>query len=297
MSKIDKTGLYEISSEEYHGDCCVGPSLSASGCVTIEDECPRVFWDGSYLNPDREEEDKKAFSLGTCAHLIFLEPHLIDSKVSVIDADDYRTKAAKEMRDDATKAGLVPVLKSQFQDIKAMRNELMKHHVAGLAFKNGKPEQTYIWQDEETGVWCKARPDWVPNSAKYLIDYKTSTTANPDVFMRNAPKLGYYQKAAWQIEGIERVTGARPDQFWFVLQSVSRPYLPTVFRLQADDPMIPLYHAKNAEARRKFAKAVKDGYWPGYSPKGSSLETAFDIKLPAWTEKQLREDYQTTEGE
>lgn len=297
MNKIDKPGLYEIDAEFYHGDCCVGPSLSASGAVTIEDECPRIFWNDSYLNPDREESERKAFSLGTCAHLMFLEPHLMDSKVAIIEADDYRTKVAKELRDLAVSSGLTPILSHQFEGVKAMRTELMKHQVAGLAFKGGKPEQTYIWQDEKTGVWCKARPDWVPNSGSYLIDYKTSTTANPEVFMRNAPKLGYYQKAAWQLEGVEKVTGKRPGQFWFVLQSINAPHLSSVFRLQSDDPMLSLYDAKNAQAREKFAKSVKNGYWPGYVPNGSTLETAFDIKLPAWTEKQLREDYMTTEGE
>src|SRR3546814_18777995 len=38
------------------------------------------------------------------------------------------------------------------------------HDVAKLAMKGGDPEVTLVWQDEETGVWLRCRPDFLPRS-------------------------------------------------------------------------------------------------------------------------------------
>lgn len=290
MMKIGKPGQYEIPAEVYHGDCCIAPSLSASGAVEILDECPRMFWHNSYLNPEREIEDKRCFTLGTCAHMLFLEPHLMEEKVAIIDAENYRTKAAQELKKAAQDAGKLPILSHEFSDVLAMRRELFSHPVAGKAFQSGRAEQTLIWQDEITGVWCKSRPDWIPTSGTYLIDYKTSTTANPEAFQRKAAELGYYQKAAWQMEGMKAVTGERPRRFYFVLQSVKAPYLVSVFEL--DSGSIMWGDILNAKSREVFAKCLKEDRWPSYCPLGSDTEKAFDLNITDWQERQLQKKHE-----
>jgi len=285
MEKISKAGVYDIPAEIYHGDCCISPSLSASGAVEIIEECPRMFWHNSYLNPNREREEKDCFDIGTVAHMAMLEPHLLTEKVAVIEYSSYRTKDAQEMRDDARACGKIPMLEEQFKEIQAMRKELFSHPIASKAFAKGNPEQSLIWKDEKSGVWCKSRPDWTPESGSYLIDYKTSATANPEKFIKQSSSLGYHQKAAWQLEAAQIVTGKRPRSFYFVVQSTKSPYLVSVFELDAT--AILWGEIANAKAREIFSKCLKESYWPGYCPPGKDREASFELRLPAWAEKEL----------
>ena len=63
-----------------------------------------------------------------------------------------------------------------------MRESLFRQ--VGNLFIGGKAERTYIWRDPRTGALCKCRPDYTrPN---LLIDYKTTTSANPRTFRARA---------------------------------------------------------------------------------------------------------------
>lgn len=71
---VDKTGVWDISIERYHEQCCDGPSISSSGLRTIWSDSPAHYWATSALNPARvAQADNPAFSLGRLAHRVLLE--------------------------------------------------------------------------------------------------------------------------------------------------------------------------------------------------------------------------------
>src|SRR5262245_22938384 len=73
MGKIDRDGIYRISLDEYHGQPCVGPSISSGGLRTIFKQSPAHYWCYSSLNPDAEpKKESEGFVLGRAAHHLYL---------------------------------------------------------------------------------------------------------------------------------------------------------------------------------------------------------------------------------
>ena len=146
-----------MSAETYHGDPCAAPSLSASIINVLCTESPRHAWTAHpRLNPRYSQEEDERMDIGTIAHAILLEGSDV---AAVMDFPDWRTKEARTKRDEARTAGLVPILRKNWDTVLAMvaaaRVQLDAHKDARKAFRDGKPEQTILW--EEAGVSCRAR--------------------------------------------------------------------------------------------------------------------------------------------
>jgi len=290
--KIETPGMYDMPAADYHADPCPTPSLSSGGAHTLTWECPAVFEHGR-----RNPQNKRVFDVGTGSHLMMLEPDKFDAEVAVIDgrtkdgkpSKGYQSQEARDQRDAAYAAGRTPLLPEEIETIRAMRAALWSDPIGGRAFRSGKPEQSVFWQDAEFGIWRRTRPDWMPDHGKYLINYKSSATANPDDVSRAIFNFGYWQKADWEMSGVEAVTGQRPDRYCLLVQSKAPPYLVIPVWLHPDDLA---WGAKaNRYACGVFAWCSERNEWPGYShPVGADAPRGFDdIRMPIWAMKALEQ--------
>lgn len=290
LDRITEPGIYaNLAPEVYHGNCCPGPSLSSSGARLILNECPAYFWHHSSLNPHRERTDSKAFDIGTACHLITLEPHLFDAQTAVISVPgskggmttDYKSGDAQAARDLARSEGKVPLLPKERDMLVQMRDALSQNRIASQAFRNGHVELSLFWRDRPTGVWLKARPDFLDAKLRHWVDFKTTTTANPEDFGRKAYQLGYHLQDAWLTDAIEICTGVSPRNGWFVAQDKEPPHLATVARFPVE--AVEMARADNRRAIDLFARCVKTNTWPGYrSPDTPDKDSAFVMSLPGW---------------
>lgn len=284
MTAITAPGIYDdLAADIYHGNCTPAPALSSSGARTIASECLHLFWWESPLNPDREPVERGDFDIGTAAHLIALEPERFAATTVVIEADAWRTKEAKAARDAAREVGKVPLLRKDADLIQRMRSPLLAHPIAGLAFAGAIVERSYIWIDEEFGCWRKARPDIDPPSPAFAIDYKTSTSANPRAFARRLNDIGYHAQAAWIMDAREALTGVRPREFFFIVQSIKPPFLVSVCRVS--DVAIEAGRLINREALEQFSTACRDGNWQ----RGYTDDEAAVVSIPRWAEIELEQ--------
>lgn len=281
-------GVYaDIPNGVYHGKLTSTPSLSSSMARSLIDECPAMLFARSYLNPDYQREEKAHFDVGSAVHLLYLECEKYADAIAVIEADDWRKKEAQAARDEARDAGKIPLLKKTADELELMRASLLAHPIAGKAFSGaGYSELSLVWRDEETDVWLKARPDWTPASFGFIVDLKTSTTANPADFARKAYGLGYHMQAAWYLDAVKAVAGEDAKNFWFVVQDKSAPYLCSVATFDAD--AIAAGRAKNREAIRMFARCIERNEWPGYRQESTpDRDTAFILALPNWAQRDV----------
>lgn len=282
--KIDANGLYDISMEVYHGDCCAGPSVSGSGLVKIEKASLSHYWWDSYHNPQREPMDTTALSFGRAAHAWILGEPEFNKYFVISPYDDFRSKEARAWRDSQTRT---IVKTSDFEAIKAMHKSVFKTPLIQNAFVDGRPEMSLIWKDDETGLWLKARPDWLPNRVPFVPNFKTTRSARPQDFQRQAYDLGYHQGAALTIEGLKKVLGWTSASYYFVAQEKVAPYVAGIFIMRDTD--IEWGALQNRRALRKLAKALDAGEWPGYA------SGAVEISMPAWTEKLLLDQHEKGE--
>lgn len=275
-----KPGIYEIEAAAYHADPCPTPSLSA-GMINHMLTAPALcFHNSSRLNPNYvQPEDDGKFTIGSVSHVMFLEPEQAEAAIVIVDADDWRTKDAKAARKNAADQGKTAILLRQWEQVLAARASFMSDPFIAAAFTSGKPELSMFWQ-HHTGVWCRARPDWIPDNGAYLCDYKTTANANPENFGRHAYNLGYYRRAAWYLDGYKAITGTEPAHYWFVNQETKPPFLTSVTEL--DMTALEAGRQENERAVRLFAKCLEADHWPGYSD-----TRAVRVGLPTYAYMQI----------
>lgn len=267
-----------VSAAEYNADCCPSPSLSASIAHILCEQSPLHAWTAHpKLNPDYVSEETGHFDVGTAAHALLLEGEWV---AEVLDFPDWRTNKAKEARDAARAAGKVPILAKQWADVRAMVEaaniQLSKHkHVFEAP---GAAEQTITWV-EPNGIHCRARLDWLPDSLKYIDDYKTTgITANPEVISRTLFNNGWDIQAAFYLRAVQMLEPKADPQFRFVVQETSPPYALSVIGLGPD--VLMLAEKKILWAIDKWGECLQSGIWPGYP-----LDVCY-AELPAWQESR-----------
>lgn len=272
---IEKPGIYSLSREDYDRDPCPTASLNQSLAKVLLERSPRHAWLlHPKLNPKLEREKDRKFDLGTAAHDVLFNA---GRNIKIVNADDYRTKAAQAARDEALAAGKMPVLGAQMDTIDAMVRaavqQLAQHRdLAGIFPGKGKPEQTMLWQEGET--WCRGAIDWLPDGQGIFLDYKTTTaSANPEQWARQAFDLGADVQAVFYTRGLEKLRGGT----WecrFIVQESEPPYALSVCALPPS--ALALGAAKVNEALRIWRWCLAKNFWPGYP-----RETAY-IEPPPW---------------
>lgn len=274
-----KAGIHDLSAAAYHADPCPEPSLSSSVVKVLLDQSPlHARCCHPRLNPDYEHENRKDFDLGTAAHAMVLED--FDDFV-FIEAPNYKTKAAQEQRDAAYAAGKTPLLPKQREAVTQMTVAATATALDGLLDNlTGDAEQTLIWQ-EHNGVWCRARPDWLRNDQRLIADYKTTTDASPDRWIRSQLfGLGYDIQAAFYLRGLRALLGY--DAAWrWVVQETKPPYAVSV--VAPLPPVIELAEKKVERAIALWGECLRADRWPAYSRHVAWAD------LPTWRETQWLE--------
>ncbi|MFF2405757.1 PD-(D/E)XK nuclease-like domain-containing protein [Streptomyces sp. NPDC058092] len=274
-------GIYpDLPMEAYHGD---RGSLSSSGArKLLAPSCPARF----RYEQDHSQPHKQVFDFGTAAHRVVLGdgPELV-----AVEADDWRTKAAREERDEVRAAGGVALLAAEYDQVQAMADAIRRHPVASALFApdSGRPEQSLFWRDHQTGVMRRARFDWLPdprNGRLIISDYKTCRSADPTALARAVDEYGYHQQADWYRSGARALgIGNEHTAFVFVCQEKTAPYLVTVIELDAT--ALRIGAAKNRRAIETYARCMETGHWPGYAD-----DIAY-LSLPAWAETRDSVEY------
>ena len=275
--------VLDIPSSLYHADDLGGdtPSLSASLIHTLLSCSPaHARAQHPKLNPALERDDAAHYDIGMVVHALLLQG---EDVAEVIDAPDWRTKAAKEARDEARAAGLVPLLAHQHENVRsivaAAREQLEVFDAAPGLLVDGKPEQTIVW--EENGVLCRSRLDWLHDDHTAIDDVKTtSRSANPDGWSRSLFNFGGDVQAALYLRGAKAVTGVDAVFRWAVVET-TYPYALSVLTPGPD--VLALADAKVDTAIRVWRDCLERNHWPGYPTRVCTVE------LPPWEEPRFLE--------
>lgn len=251
-----------IPAADYHaGKLHEQPALSSSIAAILLRESPRKAWySHPRLNQSFKEEHDDKFDLGTAAHAVLLEGD--ESKLVVVEADDWRTNKAKETREIARAAGKTALLAKQKTLVSAMvaaaQTFLMESEIA-QDWKNAESEVTALAEDQ--GVILKARFDRITTDRKVICDYKTTTDAAPEVFSRQLVRMGYH----WQDAFYRRVAsllGAKSPVFVFLAQSIEPPYECSLHG--CDSALQEIADSDIGRAFDKWRICITTNKWPSY---------------------------------
>lgn len=281
MTAITEPGVYDLPADEYLADPVEGGSLSSSGArKLLPPSCPAKF----HHERQHPSEPTGDMEFGTIAHKEVLG---IGPELAVIDAKDWRTKKAQQEAADARQRGAIPLLAKDYQSVQEMAKAIRNHPYAAALFSGGRPEQTLVWRDEETGVMCRALVDWLrdPGPGRMLVpDYKTTKCAHPDELAKSVFNFGYYQQAAWYLAGVRALGLGEDPQFLLACQEKTPPYLITI--AQPDAMALRIGEHRNRQALQIYRDCKESGVWPGYSG------DVVSVPLPAWAENRYWEEIQ-----
>lgn len=283
---ITAPGVYDgIPNDVYHADPVPEGSLSSSGAKKLlPPNCPARF----AYEREHGRPPKAAFDFGSAAHKAVLGA---GDDLVIVHADDWRTRSAKDARDQAYGDGKIPLLSRDFDVVEEMADRIREHPVAAALFNpaHGDAEQSLFWVDERSGIWRRARLDWLPHptgeEGRRLIvaDYKTCRSAAPETIAKDVHNYGYHQQAAWYLDGIDALGLADDAVFVFVFQEKDPPYLVTVAEL--DITAIRIGRHLNRMAIAIYRDCTEAGHWPGYADGRVEL-----LSLPAWAENRYLEE-------
>jgi exodeoxyribonuclease VIII len=263
-----------MENAEYHALT----SVISKSHLDLVARSPLHYW-ARYVDPKRvEPEPTAAMLLGTAVHTLVLETdQFAERYVAAPEGIDRRYKAGKELfaEWEAQAAGRTVLTKADADLIQAMGRAVHGHPAAAyLLGLPGKAETTHMWTDEATGLECKCRPDWLVDDGSMIVDLKTTEDASPTGFAKSIANFRYHVQASWYLDGLERATGRRPEQFIFICVEKKAPHAVAVYA--ADAEMVAAGQVTAARDMLLLAECRDADYWPAYS---DQIET---ISLPPW---------------
>jgi hypothetical protein len=225
-------------------------------------------------------EPTPAMQLGTAFHIALLEPDNFGKSFVVAPKFDRRTKEGKAAAEawEAENAGKTALTPDQMATIEQMVVSVRNHAGAARLLANGLAEMSGFWVDQETGIECKCRPDFLMLEGETItgiVDVKTCCDASIDGFARAIATLGYDVQAAFYQDGLKALTG-RTIPFYFITIEKEPPYAVAAYK--ASDQVIEVGRAKYRAALQLLKWCRENDRWPTYQPNGEIEE----ISLPRW---------------
>lgn len=269
-------GIYpNLSNEEYHNH---KESISRSAIMDYL-ESPYLYW-AKHVNPNRPpKESTKAMEFGNAFHSFVLEKHLFfneyivePEKVLLKDVGRHNYDIYKERLAELEKGDRKVISVTEWKLLNSMRDALFCHKEAVQLILGGKVEQSFFWQDKESGLLLKSRPD-ILHSNMY-VDIKTCASASTRAFQRAMAEGGYHiqgamtQDALWELEQrrIEAVINI----------CIEKDYPHQIGIKVISDRALEIGREKYKSAVVDLSRDIRDNNWKGYEP-----ET---VDLPGWYE-------------
>lgn len=296
-------GLYEgVPIEVYHSDCCPGPSVSSSILRNAKRYSLAYAQYYSHFNKryTRNFEQTDAQRLGDAAHTLLLgdEPfnrrfikYPFQKGYNAHDAPPgvggiYKRDDKKAWRDEMVAAGKSILNEVEVNILKGMTNAVKRDQREWIdsGMFEGRNEVSGFYQDKETELWIKIRPDNVPTN-QILGDYKTIAEVSDYHIRKSITEYRYDMQMALGNEGLRYLDGFDIEHALLMFQETKPPYIARIFELSED--WIAHAAVENRAQLRRIARAIDqygfDRMWPG--PGAPFVKAA----TPDWIAKDVQD--------
>lgn len=217
--------------------------------------------------------DSEAFTFGRAGHMCVLEPERFERSFGVYDGTfDKRHKAFQAWF--AEHPGLTPLKPAHMDSVRRIRDAVYAHSDAAELLRGGRREEAIQWQDEATGIACKARLDYA--RPDMVVELKSTKDTERRWFTNDAAKFLYHGQLAWYFDGARASRATSADSA-----------LPPIIAVEKDPPHDVAVVTPGAETiavgrdlyrhlLTKFVECTAADWWPGKAP------TPWQLDLPPW---------------
>ncbi|EBM6971577.1 TPA: PD-(D/E)XK nuclease-like domain-containing protein [Salmonella enterica subsp. enterica] len=262
---------YDIPNEAYHA----GPGVSKSQLDDIADTPAIYLW---RKNAPVDTEKTKSLDTGTAFHCRVLEPEEFSKRFIIAPEFNRRTSAGKEEEktflEECARTGRTVLTAEEGRKIELMYQSVMALPLGQwLVESAGYAESSVYWEDPETGILCRCRPDKIIPEFHWIMDVKT--TADIQRFRTAYYDYRYHVQDAFYSDGYRAQFGEIPT-FVFLVASTTAEcgrYPVEIFMMGEDAKL-----AGQREYRRNLqtlAECLSNDEWP-------AIKT---LSLPRWAKE------------
>ncbi|EGA8873857.1 PD-(D/E)XK nuclease-like domain-containing protein, partial [Salmonella enterica] len=260
-----------IPNEAYHA----GPGVSKSQLDDIADTPAIYLW---RKNAPVDTEKTKTLDTGTAFHCRILEPEEFSKRFIIAPEFNRRTSAGKEEEktflEECARTGRTVLTAEEGRKIELMYQSVMALPLGQwLVESAGYAESSVYWEDPETGILCRCRPDKIIPEFHWIMDVKT--TADIQRFRTAYYDYRYHVQDAFYSDGYRAQFGEIPT-FVFLVASTTAEcgrYPVEIFMMGEDAKL-----AGQREYRRNLqtlAECLSNDEWP-------AIKT---LSLPRWAKE------------
>lgn len=228
-----------------------------------------------------EVKETRAMLNGSLVHCARLEPDALSQRYVVVPEDAPKRPtdaqwAAKKSNESSRAAkewwtafgeqvaGRTIITAADFAITQLQLEALNREQQIVEDMTGGASEVSVFWIDPITGVYCKARPDYVRQASDgdVLTDMKSTIDESPQGFGRAAKRMRYDLQQAHYIDGWQIATGRKVHVFSFAAVTSMRPVLAKAY-------LLPDEFAQQGEEERRelltvYANCRRSDIWPDY---------------------------------
>ncbi len=275
----DSARVLSCSIDEYFADPCERPSLSQSIANLMLKRSPLHAWTAHPRLGAIERPSTKAKDEGSLMHSLLLGR---GAEVAIIEAKDFKTKAAQEQRDVAIAEGKLPVIASKYAAMSAAASKLRENMAKeGIVLDGASEVPIEFREDGQDGpVICRSLLDHVNFERVQIVDLKKITAADNDTCSRHAIDYGYDVQWAANTSALAKLMPefAGHIDMVFVFLELEPPY--------AVVPRRPSGVLRE-RGERRWQRAValwdhclRTNRWPGYA------SGIVELEAPIWVLKE-----------
>lgn len=281
----------DVDDDFYHSS----PGISASGLKLIDKECPEVY----KYQKDHPKEKTEALILGNAIHKYILENDRFDEEYLVAPTSkktdrDYKIFINNHKKD--IECGKIVLRKKDMEMLDGILESLRDSSTKGgtntydgiILNPNTQREKALYTVDKKRNIILKVKVDI--NMAGMFLDLKSTKSAHPDKFMKDAANLGYGIQAAYYRK-IASLAGMDAKMFGFIAVEKEPPYIHSVVIMDEED--VQLEQHKVERLLDTYSFCLNNGIW--YGPNGIDVknkkEPLFVVKrMPSWHRFKLEEE-------
>lgn len=227
--------------------------------------------------PDVIQTIEQAYELCAAKGITPVSDQFDDLVVQLVDADPETHTVAKAIADWELGVFALPQCQAlldefvldpiTYQDGHRARQTVRKHVRANSLLQNGVAELTMIAQDPETGLWVKAKFDWLRYDL-ISVDLKTTRDTEPDRSSYQFRDLGYDLQDAFYCH-VASLLGINIRAFCFVCVEFADMDNCEVYELSERV-------RSRAEQRRRglmqeLQSCIARDFWYGYNPSQTTM--------------------------
>lgn len=207
-------------------------------------------------------------------HTMVFEPHRFEADYALYGGKVRRGKEFEAFK--ACNPGKTILNVREVSEAAATAEAIRNNAVVAPFLQSGRGEVVVTWDDEETGLPCKARLDWLDETSLNLVDLKTIGAVDEIHVGRIVAQNLYHGQMAHYVAGL-RANGLNVDAYIIAAEGKGAHDV-GVFRLDSGGPDGALYAGELLRRRllNQLDGHIEDCAWGGRYAEPQSLI------LPSW---------------